>query len=60
MHEDRLTGMGKQISGSIKDAISMVNGDTKTQAEGTTAKAAYKAQSAVGGIKGPARHGLKG
>ena len=59
MDEDRLKGMGKQVSGSIKEAVGKVTGDTKTQAEGTAEKAAGKAQNAVGGVKDSARDALK-
>ena len=59
MDEDRLKGIGKQVSGSIKEAVGKVTGDTKTQAEGTAEKAAGKAQNVVGGVKDSARDTLK-
>ncbi len=48
MNEDRLTDAGKQVSGSIKEAVGKVTGDTKTQAEGAAEKAAGRARYAVG------------
>ncbi len=55
MEKDRAKGIGKQISGSIKEAVGKITGDTKTEAEGTAEKAAGKAQTAVGGAKGKVR-----
>ena len=51
MDEDRLKGMGKQVTGSIKEAIGKVTGDTKTQAEGTAEKIAGKGQTVIGDAK---------
>ena len=59
MDEGRLKGIGKKVSGSIKEAIGKVTGDTKTQAEGTAEKAAGKAQDAVGGAKDTMRDAVK-
>ena len=55
MDDDRTKGMGKQISGSLKEAIGKITGDAETQAEGTSEKAAGKAQKAVGSAKASAR-----
>lgn len=55
MDEDRLKGTGKQVTGSIKEAIGKVTGDTKTQAEGAAEKTAGKAQSTIGGAKDTVR-----
>ena len=55
MDTDRAKGIGKQVSGSIKQAIGKITGDSKTEAEGTTEKAAGKAQNAVGGAKDKVR-----
>ena len=44
MDEDRLRGTAKQVSGSIKEAIGKVTGDTKTEAEGAAEKARGGAQ----------------
>ena len=59
MDEDRLKGTGKQVTGSIKEAIGKVTGDTKAQAEGTVEKTAGKAQNAVGGAKDTVRDAVK-
>jgi uncharacterized protein YjbJ (UPF0337 family) len=59
MDKDRVEGIGKQVKGSIKEAIGKVTGDTKTQAEGTTEKVEGKAQNAVGSVKDKARDALK-
>jgi uncharacterized protein YjbJ (UPF0337 family) len=59
MDKDRLKGMAKQVSGSIKEAVGKVTGDRKTQAEGTTEKTGGKAQNAVGGAKDAVRDTVK-
>jgi len=59
MDEDRLKSIGKQVSGSIKEAVGKVTGDTKTQAEGTAEKTAGKAQNAVGGAKDTVRNAVE-
>jgi len=51
MDKDRIDGAAKQVSGSIKDAVGKVTGDTKTQAEGKAEKAEGKVQNTVGGFK---------
>jgi len=55
MDKDRVEGLGKKVSGSIKEAIGKITGDTKTQAKGVAEKAAGTAQNAVGGAKDAAR-----
>ncbi len=59
MDKDRLEGMGKKVSGSIKEAAGKITGDTKTQAEGSAEKTAGKAQNTVGGAKDSMRDALK-
>jgi uncharacterized protein YjbJ (UPF0337 family) len=59
MDKARLKGVGKQVSGSIKEAVGMVTGDTKTEAEGTAEKVAGKAQNAAGGVKDTVRYKSK-
>jgi uncharacterized protein YjbJ (UPF0337 family) len=59
MDKDRIKGAGKQVKGSIKEAIGKVTGDKKTQAEGVAEKAAGKGQSAFGGVKDSVRDALK-
>lgn len=51
MDKDRIAGAAKQATGSVKEAIGKVTGDTKVQAEGTTEKASGKVQNTVGGAK---------
>ena len=58
MDKDRVEGVGKKITGSVKEAIGKVTGDTKLQAEGTADKAAGTAQNAVGGAKDTVRDTL--
>ena len=58
MDKDRSEGIGKKISGSIKEAVGKVTGDSKTQAEGTAQKTEGKAQNAVGGLKDSVRDKL--
>ena len=59
MDKDRSEGIGKKVSGSIKEAVGQVTGDSKTQAEGSAEKTAGKAQNAVGGAKDAVRDTLK-
>jgi uncharacterized protein YjbJ (UPF0337 family) len=59
MDKDRVEGIGKQVMGSVKEAIGKVTGDAKIHAEGTAEKAAGKAQNVVGGTKDAARDALK-
>ncbi len=56
MDNDRLKGIGKQVSGSLKEAVGKVTGDTKTEAEGAAEKTTGKAQNAVGGAKDKVRN----
>lgn len=55
MDTDRVKGIGKQVSGSIKEAVGKITGDTETEAEGAAQKTAGKAQNTVGGAKDKAR-----
>lgn len=59
MDENRLTGIGTQVSGSIKEAVGKITGDTETQAEGMAEKTAGKAENAVGGAKDAVRDAAK-
>jgi uncharacterized protein YjbJ (UPF0337 family) len=60
MDKDRATGIGKQVSGSIKEAVGKITGNIKTEAEGAAEKTAGKAQNAVGGGKDKVRDALDG
>jgi len=57
--KDRVEGLGKKVTGSIKEAIGKVTGDTKTQAEGTAEKTAGTVQNTVGGAKDTVREAVK-
>ena len=58
MDKDSVKGVGKTISGSIKEAVGKITGDTKTQAEGAAEKAVGKTQKAVGDTKDSVREKL--
>ena len=51
MDKDRVEGVAHQAKGAVKEAAGKMTGDKKTQAEGTTERAAGKVQNAVGGAK---------
>ena len=51
MNRDRVEGSGKQATGSVKDSVGNILGDTKLQAEGKLDKAEGRTQNTVGGIK---------
>lgn len=59
MDKDRIKGIGKQVAGSVKEAVGKVTGDKKTQAQGAAQKATGKLQNAVGGAKDAAREALE-
>ena len=59
MDKDRIEGAAKKVSGSIKEAVGKVTGDSKTQAEGTAEKTTGKVQNTVGGAKDGVRDTLK-
>jgi uncharacterized protein YjbJ (UPF0337 family) len=59
MDKDRIEGAGKQVAGSIKEAIGKVTGDAKVQTEGAAQKQAGKLQNAVGGAKDSVRDAVK-
>lgn len=59
MDKDRVDGLGKKITGSVKEAIGKVTGDTKLQTEGSVEKTAGEAQNAVGGAKDTVRDTVK-
>jgi uncharacterized protein YjbJ (UPF0337 family) len=59
MDKDRIRGAGKQVKGSMKEAIGKVTGNKRTEVEGTAEKIAGKAQSEVGKAKDAVRDTLK-
>jgi len=59
MHKDEVDGIGKQIKGSVKDAVGGLTGNEKLQAEGKLDKAEGKVQQKVGEVKDDAKDSLK-
>jgi uncharacterized protein YjbJ (UPF0337 family) len=59
MHKDEVDGVGKQIKGSVKDAVGGLTGNERLQAEGKLDKVEGKVQQKVGEVKDDARDGLK-
>ena len=59
MDHDRVDGIGKKVSGSVKEAIGKVTGDSKLEADGTAQKNAGKAQTAAGGVKDGVRDAVE-
>lgn len=59
MDKDRVDGIGKKVSGSVKEAIGKVTGDTKLEADGIAQKTAGKAQNAAGGVKDGVRDAVE-
>jgi uncharacterized protein YjbJ (UPF0337 family) len=59
MDKDRIQGAGKQVKGSMKEAIGKMTGNKRTEVEGTAEKIVGKAQSEVGNPKGAVRDALK-
>ena len=48
MDKDRLNGIGKHVSGSLKEAVGKVTGDTEVQIEGAAEKKAGRAENSAG------------
>jgi uncharacterized protein YjbJ (UPF0337 family) len=59
LDKDCMRGTGKQVKGSIKEAIGKVTGNKRTEVEGTAERIAGKAQSEVGKAKDAVRDVLK-
>jgi uncharacterized protein YjbJ (UPF0337 family) len=51
MDKDRVDGIKKQVTGSIKEAAGKISGDAKLETEGKTEKFVGKVQNAIGGLK---------
>ena len=51
MDKDRIIGAGRQVVGTIKQAIGRIVGDIKLQADGKAERIDGKVQNAVGGLK---------
>jgi len=59
MDKDRSAGIGRKVTGFVKQAAGRITGDRKLQAKGTAEKTAGKAQNAAGGAKDATRDILK-
>ena len=59
MDKDRIRGTGKQVKGSVKEAIGKVAGNKNTETEGAAEKAAGKVQAGVGKAKDAVRDTVK-
>ena len=55
MDKDRAEGLGKKVTGSIKEALGKITGDRETQAAGVTEQADGAAQNAMGGARDAAK-----
>ena len=55
MDQRRAEGISKKVSGSLKEAIGKVTGDTETQAKGAAEKTEGQVESAAAGAKDAAR-----
>ena len=58
MDKDRVKGIGEKVSGSIKEAVGKITGDTETEAEGAAQKTAGEAQNVAGDAKDKVRDKL--
>ena len=56
---DRVDGAGKKLSGSIKEGLGKLTGDSKLQAEGAAEKTAGSVQNAIGGAKDSVRDAFR-
>ena len=59
MDKNRIEGAAKQVTGSVKEAIGKVTGNTRTQAEGAAEKVAGKVQSKFGQAADAVRNTFK-
>ncbi len=51
VNKDQVSGVAKQVKGSVKEAVGKATGDRRTQAEGMADKAAGKVQKTYGDAK---------
>lgn len=51
VNKDQVSGVAKQVKGSVKEAAGKATGNRKTQAEGTADKVSGKVQKAYGDVK---------
>ncbi len=59
MDKDRSAGIGKKVTGFVKEAAGKMTGNRKMQAKGTAEKTVGTAQNAAGGAKDATRDILK-
>ena len=59
MDKDRIDGAGKQVKGSVKEAIGKVTGNKTTEAKGAAEKAGGKVQAEAGKAKDTVRDAVK-
>ena len=55
MDKDRIQGAGKQVKGTVKQAIGKVSGNKRTELEGAAEKTVGKAQGGIGKAKDAVR-----
>ena len=51
MNKDRIEGVVKKATGTVKEAVGKILGDGKLQSDGKTKKLEGTIQNAVGGVK---------
>ncbi len=59
MDKDRVEGLGKQVKGSIKEAVGKLTGDTRTEVDGKAEKVTGHVQNKTGEMKDGVRDKLK-
>jgi uncharacterized protein YjbJ (UPF0337 family) len=57
--KDRVGGAANRVKGLVKEAISKINGNKKSEAEGAAVETTGKVQNAAGGAKDAGRDALK-
>ncbi|MGA2778733.1 MAG: CsbD family protein [Steroidobacteraceae bacterium] len=51
MNKDRIEGVAKQVSGTVKETAGKILGDAKLQSDGKAEKVLGKLQNAAGGVE---------
>jgi len=59
MDKDRIAGVAHQIKGRVRETVSKVTGDARSQAEGAAERAAGKVQNVAAGTKDAVREAAK-
>jgi len=60
MDKNRVSGVAKQVAGSVKEAAGKLVGDSKMQSDGKSEKLVGKVQNAIGGAKDAVREAIDG